>query len=147
MFLVFQNKQGLNALLLYINHYYAMENPAIVYLYLYLAISDKEFSEKEVDVILAKLKKNPAFAGMDTICFVDDIYKNFCKLPFENVMVYLENYMMEVQLSETERTNLINDLEEIMEADGIIRKEEMMAFQRIKKYLIINNNFQYRASA
>jgi uncharacterized tellurite resistance protein B-like protein len=62
-------------------------------------------------------------------------------------MVYLENYMMEVKLTETEKTNLINDLEEIMEADGIIRKEEMIAFQRIKKYLIINNNFQYRASA
>jgi hypothetical protein len=42
---------------------------------------------------------------------------------------------------------VINDLEEIMEADGVIRKEEMMAFQRIKKYLSINHNYQYRASA
>lgn len=124
-----------------------MENPAIVYLYLYLAIADKEFSEKEATIILSKLKKNPAFAGMDTGCFVDDIYQNFLRLPFDNVMVYLENYMMEVQLTETERTSVINDLEEIMEADGVIRKEEMMAFQRIKKYLAINNNYQYRASA
>jgi uncharacterized tellurite resistance protein B-like protein len=62
-------------------------------------------------------------------------------------MVYLENYMMEVQLTETERTSVIKDLEEIMEADGIIRKEEMMAFQRIKKYMSINYNYQYRASA
>ncbi|HPI12209.1 MAG TPA: hypothetical protein PLK63_14290 [Catalimonadaceae bacterium] len=124
-----------------------MENPAIVYLYLYLAIADKEFSEKEASIILSKLKKNPAFAGMDTGCFVDDIYQNFLRLPFDNVMVYLENYMMEVKLTETERTSVINDLEEIMEADGVIRKEEMMAFQRIKKYLAINNNYQYRASA
>lgn len=128
-------------------NYPAMENPAIVYLYLYLAIADKEFSEKEATIILSKLKKNPAFAGMDTGCFVDDIYQNFLRLPFDNVMVYLENYMMEVQLTETERTSVINDLEEIMEADGVIRKEEMMAFQRIKKYLAINNNYQYRASA
>lgn len=135
-------------MLLSFNYYSAMENPAIVYLYLYLAIADKEFSEKEAAIILAKLKKNPAFAGMDTGCFVDDVYQNFCRLPFENVMVYLENYMMEVQLTETERTNVINDLEEIMEADGVIRKEEMMAFQRIKKYLAINgNDYQYRASA
>lgn len=123
-----------------------MGNPAIVYLYLYLAIADKEFSEKEATMILSKLKNNPAFAGMDTVCFVDDIYQNFLRLPFDNVMVYLENYMMEVQLTETERTSVINDLEEIMEADGVIRKEEMMAFQRIKKYLSVNSTFQYRAS-
>jgi uncharacterized tellurite resistance protein B-like protein len=124
-----------------------MENPAIVYLYLYLAIADKDFSEKEAVMILAKLKKNPAFTGMDMGCFVDDIYQNFLRLSFESVLVYLENYMMEVRLTETERMSVINDLEEIMEADGVIRKEEIIAFQRIKKYLSINHNHPYRASA
>jgi len=124
-----------------------MENPAIVYLYLYMAIADKDFSEKEAFIILAKLRKNPAFSGMDTNNFVDEIYQNFLRLPFDSVMVYLENYMTDIQLTEAERTNVINDLEEIMEADGVIRKEEMLAFQRIKKYLSFNGTYQHRASA
>jgi uncharacterized tellurite resistance protein B-like protein len=117
-----------------------MENPAIVYLYLYLAIADKDFSEEEAQLILAKLKENPVFEGMDTAHFIDDVYKNFLKLPHDSVMGYLENYMMEINLTETEKAKIIKDLEDIMEADGIVRKEEMDAFQRIKKYLSFSNN-------
>lgn len=124
-----------------------MENTAIVYLYLYLAIADKEFSEKEASIIISKLKSNPAFSGMDTSCFVDDIYQNFLRLPFDAVIIYLENYIMDIQLSEAARTKVLADLEEIMEADGVIRKEEMVAFQRIKKYLSYNTGSNYRASA
>jgi uncharacterized tellurite resistance protein B-like protein len=112
-----------------------MENPAIVYLYLYLAIADKDFSEEEAQLILSKLKENPAFSGMDAASFIDDVYNNFLKLPHDSVMGYLENYMMEIDLTEAERTKIIKDLEDIMEADGVVRKEEMLALQRIKKYL------------
>ena len=112
-----------------------MENPAIVYLYLYLAIADKDFSEEEAQLILSKLKENPAFSGMDAASFIDDVYNNFPKLPHDSVMGYLENYMMEIDLTEAERTQIIKDLEDIMEADGVVRKEEMLALQRIKKYL------------
>jgi hypothetical protein len=124
-----------------------MENPAIVYLYLYLAIADKDFSEQEASIILSKLKKNPAFTGMDASNFIDEIYQNFLRLPIDSVMVYLENYMVDMQLTDTDRTRVIEDLEEIMEADGVIRKEEMLAFQRIKKYLSYGSNYPLRASA
>lgn len=125
-----------------------MENPAIVYLYLYLAISDKEFSESELQLILEKLKHNPAFQGMDISKFIGEVHQNFLQLPFDSVLIYLENYMSEINLSEAERTHIIKDLEDIMEADGVVKKEEMMAFQRIRKYLtppISNQGF--RASA
>lgn len=124
-----------------------MENPAIVYLYLYLAIADKDFSETELNTIIAKLSRNPSFQGMDTAQFVGDIYQNFIRLPFDSVLIYLENYMSEITLSDSEKQTVIRDLEEIMEADGIIRKEEMMAFQRIKRYLLPAFPQQLRASA
>jgi len=117
-----------------------MENPAIVNVYLYLAIADKDFSEEEVQLILAKLKDNPNFEGMDTADFIDDVYKNFRKLPHDSVMGYLENYMLELDLSGAEKAKIIKDLEDIMEADGIVKKEEMDAFQRIKKYLLLAKN-------
>lgn len=113
-----------------------MENPAIVYLYLYLAIADKDFSESEAQLILDKLKKIPAYSGMNTISFIEDIYENFRQLSPDSVLVYLENYLSTLQLTEAERTTVIHDLEEIMEADGVVRKEEMQAFQRIKRYLL-----------
>jgi len=123
-----------------------MENPAIVYLYLYVALSDKDFSTIEADMIISKLKKNPAYNGMNTNEFIDDIYQNFLRLPFDSVLMYLENYMSEVQLSETERKNVMLDLEEIIEADGIVRKEELQAFNRIKKYLTIDVSNPIKAS-
>jgi len=124
-----------------------MENPAIVYLYLYVALSDKDFSTIEADMIISKLKKNPAYNGMNTNEFIDDIYQNFLRLPFDSVLMYLENYMSEVQLSETERKNVMLDLEEIIEADGIVRKEELQAFNRIKKYLTIELSSPIKARA
>jgi len=124
-----------------------MEHPAIVYLYLYVALSDKDFSNVEADMIISKLKNNPAFNGMNTNEFIDDIYHNFMRLPFDSVLMYLENYMSEVQLSETEKRSVILDLEEIIEADGIVRKEELMAFNRIKKYLTIDISVPVKAVA
>ena len=124
-----------------------MENPAIVYLYLYLAIADKDFSETELSLILDKLKRNPAFNGMDLGEFIHEIHDNFVKLPYDSVLIYLENYMSEIALSESEKRHVLKDLEEIMEADGVIRKEEMQAFQRIKKYLAPGNENHYRESA
>jgi uncharacterized tellurite resistance protein B-like protein len=55
--------------------------------------------------------------------------------------------MMSLDLSPEDRNKVVQDLEEIMEADGVIRKEELLAFQRIKKYLALRNPFPYRASA
>jgi hypothetical protein len=124
-----------------------MENPVIVYLYLYVALSDKDFSIIEADLIVSKLKKNPAFNGMNTNEFIDDVYQNFMRLPFDSVLMYLENYMSEVQLSETERKSVMSDLEEIIEADGIVRKEELLAFNRIKKYLTIDLSIPIKAVA
>lgn len=118
-----------------------MENPAIVYLYLYLAIADKDFSESEAELILEKLKKIPAYNGMNTIGFIEDIYENFRQLSPDSILVYLENYLSTLQLSEADRKLVIHDLEEIMEADGVVRKEEMQAFQRIKRYLIPATSF------
>jgi uncharacterized tellurite resistance protein B-like protein len=129
------------------NHH-IMENPAIIYLYLYLAIADKDFSEMEVSLILSKLRKVPGLKGMDTAQFVKDAYENFKRLPFDSIQVYLENYMAEATLSEGERIALIHDLEEIMEADGVVRKEELIAFQRIKRFLTPGFGIQpFRASA
>jgi uncharacterized tellurite resistance protein B-like protein len=78
--------------------------------------------------------------GLNTNDFVEDVYNNFIKLPFASVFTYLENYLSEIQLTELERTSVIHDLEEIMEADGVIKKEELLAFQRIKKYLLTDNS-------
>ena len=117
-----------------------MENPAIVYLYLYVALANKNFSQSKMDLILEKLKLNPSFMGLNTNDFVKDVYNNFIKLPFASVFTYLENYLSEIQLTELERTSVIHDLEEIMEADGVIKKEELLAFQRIKKYLLTDNS-------
>jgi hypothetical protein len=124
-----------------------MENPVIVYLYLYVALSDKDFSIIEADLIVSKLKKNPAFNGMNTNEFIDDIYQNFMRLPFDSVLMYLENYISEVQLSEIEKKSVMSDLEEIIEADGIVRKEELLAFNRIKKYLTIDVTTPIKAVA
>lgn len=124
-----------------------MENPAIVYLYLYLAISDKDFSESELELILDKLKHNPAFQGMDISKFIHEVHQNFTQLPYDSVLIYLENYMAEIDLSDSEKRHILKDLEDIMEADGVIRKEEMMAFQRIRKYLIPGMGNSYKASA
>lgn len=124
-----------------------MENPAIVYLYLYLAIADKDFSDSELNLILSKLKDNPAFQGMDMGRFISEIHQNFLQLPYDSVLIYLENYMSEIDLTDAEKRHIIKDLEEIMEADGVIRKEEMTAFQRIRKYLIPGSDNQYRATA
>lgn len=124
-----------------------MENLAIVYLYLYLAISDKEFSDSELELILTKLKRNPAFQGMDVDQFIKEVHENFLQLPYDSVLIYLENFMAEIALTDSQKSHIITDLEEIMEADGIVRKEEMMAFQRIRRYLIPGSGYPYRASA
>jgi hypothetical protein len=51
-------------------------------------------------------------------------------------------------LSDAEKRTVLHDLEDIMEADGVIRKEEMLAFQRIKRYLSPELHFpRLRASA
>lgn len=125
----------------------AMENPAILYLYLYVALSDRDFSQTEVDLILQKLMKNPAYKGINTKEFIQDVYQNFMRLPFDSVLMYLENYISEVKLNDSERISVIHDLEEIMEADGIIKKEELQAFQRIKKYLTIDVSSPIKASS
>ncbi len=117
-----------------------MENPAIVYLYLYVALANKNFSQSKMDLILEKLKPNPSFIGLNTNDFVEDVYNNFLQLPYASVFTYLENYLSEIQLTELERTSVIHDLEEIIEADGVIKKEELLAFQRIKKHLLPDNS-------
>ena len=124
-----------------------METPAIAYLYLYLALSDKDFSQVEAEMILSKLKNNPAYKGMDTSDFISDVYQNLMQLPFDSILIYLENYMSEVQLSDDEKKTIMFDLEEIMEADGIVKKEEIQAFQRIKKYLTIDFTYPFKANA
>lgn len=124
-----------------------MQNPSLVYLYLYLAIADKEFSSEEAELIVEKLKRHPGFDGMDMTAFVREVYENFLRLPYDQVLVYLENYMEQLDLREAERNQVLKDLEEIMEADGIVRKEEVQAYQKICRYLRKTEPEPYKASS
>ena len=105
----------------------------VIYLYLCIADSDYNISDDEIEEIHDKVSKTLNSGNyMKTITEVLREFKNHTDYEKTDLIsTYAEQYCKEESIKE----KILKDLEDVMEADGIIKSVEMIMFRYIKKTL------------
>lgn len=105
----------------------------VIYLYLCIADSDYNISDDEIEEIHDKVSKTLDGGNyMKTITEVLREFKNHTDYEKTDIIsTYAEKYCKEEKVKE----KILSDLEDVMEADGIIKSVEMIMFRYIKKTL------------
>ena len=105
----------------------------VIYLYLCIADSDYNITDDEIEEIHDKVSKTlEGGSYMKTITEVLREFKNHTDyektdIINENANLYCKNLSV--------KTKILKDLEDIMEADGVIKSVEMIMYRYIKKAL------------
>ena len=105
----------------------------VIYLYLCIADSDYNISDDEIEEIHQKVSKTLNNGNyMKTITEVLREFKNHTDYEKTDI---IGSYASKYCTSETVKDKILGDLEDVMEADGIIKSVEMIMFRYIKKTL------------
>ena len=105
----------------------------VIYLYLCIADSDYNISDDEIEEIHGKVSKTLNSGNyMKTITEVLREFKSHTDYEKTDIISsYAGKYCVEEEVKE----KVLKDLEDVMEADGIIKSVEMIMFRYIKKTL------------
>ena len=105
----------------------------VIYLYLCIADSDYNISDDEIEEIHDKVSKTLNSGNyMKTITEVLREFKNHTDYEKTDLV---SNYAEKYCKDENVKNKILKDLEDVMEADGIIKSVEMIMFRYIKKTL------------
>lgn len=105
----------------------------VIYLYLCIADSDYNITDDEIEEIHGKVSKTLENGNyMKAITEVLREFKNHTDYEKTDIIA---NYASHYCKNEEVRSKILADLEDVMEADGIIKSVEMIMFRYIKKTL------------
>lgn len=105
----------------------------VIYLYLCIADSDYNITDDEIEEIHGKVSKILEGGNyMKTITEVLREFKNHTD--YEKTDIINENASLYCK-EESVKEKILKDLEDVMEADGIVKSVEMIMFRYIKKAL------------
>lgn len=108
----------------------------LVYVYVCIAKADYHLVDEEVVTIIRKLKNNNKYKHLNTDDLLNHALMEHEKHSEEEIFENIAQYTQKICHSEEDKTLLIADLEDIVEADGIVKDLEMTMYRRIKKMLL-----------
>jgi len=105
----------------------------VIYLYLCIADSDYNITDDEIEEIHDKVSQTlESGSYMKTITEVLREFKNHTD--YEKTDIINENAVLYCK-DEAVKNKILKDLEDVMEADGIVKSVEMIMYRYIKKSL------------
>ena len=107
----------------------------LVYVYVCIAKADYHLVDEEVVTIIHKLKKHPKYKRLDTEAVLEEALQEHASHSEEEMFECIAQYTQEICKNEADKHELIEDLEDIVEADGIVKDLEMTMYRRIKRIL------------
>ena len=105
----------------------------VAYLYICVGKSDYSLVNEEIEEIIDKLGSK--LSKEETRAAYDEALKVYNQQSDTDIIAFIKSHTTEFAQSEPEKKQILNDLEDIMEADGIIKDVEMIMYRFIKKTL------------
>lgn len=107
----------------------------VTYLYLCVGKSDYSLVDEEIDEIFEKLSEtNPDKESIEKA--YKEVTKFYSSQSDTEIISFIKRHSSEFAKSESEKKSILVNLEDIMEADGIIKDVEMIMYRFIKKTLV-----------
>lgn len=107
----------------------------LVYVYVCIAKSDFHLVDEEVSMIVNKLKKHEKYKHLDTENVLHEALAEHASHTEDEMFKHISQYTQKICHTEADKQLLITDLEDIVEADGVVRDLEMTMYRRIKQIL------------
>lgn len=107
-----------------------------LYIYMSLAMVDGFVSDEELQTMITKLNLHDRYAGVDIPQVVHAVRQQLNQTPADRQLKELEHHLGEICHNEGERQQLLTDLEDIMEADGLVKSGEIDFFRHIRLLLM-----------
>lgn len=104
----------------------------VCYLYLCIADADYNISDDEIDKIHEKISRSLKH-GKNYIKIIAEVLNEFKNHTDYERTDFINKNVKKYCIDSNTKSKIISDLEEIMEADGIIKSVEMIMFRYIKK--------------
>ena len=109
----------------------------LVYLYVCVGKSDYSLIDIEIEEIFEKLSKfEPNEEDKKRI--FKEVLKVYNQHTDSEIYQFIKEYCTQYGNTEDAKKNILADLEDIMEADGIVKDVEMIMFRFIKKTMEAN---------
>jgi hypothetical protein len=107
----------------------------LLFIYIYIAFSDYKLAPSEIEVIKANLNRH-----FDSDKQFDEIFNNILsynhsleKREIEKIIARESKNLTGEQI---DIRRILNDLEEIMESDGVVYDTEIASYNRVKSILV-----------
>jgi len=107
-------------------------NHFVIYLYLCIADSDYNITDDEVDEIENKLQ-NSILEGVDCKKLISEVLKEFKHHTDYEKTSYISNNVKNYCTTDDIKKKIVQGLEDIMAADGVIKSVEVIMYRYIKK--------------
>lgn len=105
----------------------------VAYLYICIGKSDYSLVDEEITEIIEKL--NTSLSSTKAKEAYEKVMKVYNTQTDTEIISFIKNHPADFTKSEEEKKRILQDLEDIMEADGIIKDVEMIMYRFIKKIL------------
>ena len=105
----------------------------VAYLYICIGKSDYSLVNEEIEQIFEKL--GASLSQEETKKAYDDALKVYNLQSDTDIISFIKSHTKDFSHCEAEKKKILSDLEDIMEADGIIKDVEMIMYRFIKKTL------------
>ena len=107
----------------------------LVYLYICIGKSDYSLIDVEIEEIFEKLDKLEGFADVDKKRVFKEVLKVYNQHTDSEIYDFIKQYNEANPFSPEDKKKILKDLEDIMEADGIVKDVEMIMYRYIKKMM------------
>ena len=109
---------------------------ATLFIYFSLAQTDGLISQQEQDIILKKLNLQDRFTGFNLKPVMDEAIAAIESSTLEERLEYAARYVPMLATNEPDRKQFLKDLEDIMEADGVVKSKELNYYRQIRLLLV-----------
>jgi len=111
----------------------------LLFVYLYIAYSDYRLELVEVEVIKNNLFDHFKDEALYNSAF-KKLWKFYSSLEKKEIEEIIVKEFENLRNQEMDTERILNDLEEIMESDGIVFDTEVVSFDKIKKMMLVSLN-------
>lgn len=106
----------------------------IAYLYICVGKSDYSIVDEEIEKIFTKLGETSDDDELNKAVYTE-VMKVYNQQSDSEIIKFINKHFSQFSESEEEKKFILKNLEDIMEADGIIKDVEMIMYRFIKKVL------------
>ncbi len=124
------------------HHIFDQYQEFIIFLLIHVANSDFSLKAAEIEVILGKMEDYfPEIEDMDELRskFIN-VQDNYNELNDSDINHLIYHNYLNFRDKEINTMRIVNDLQEVIMADGLIHERETKAFESIKKLLNIRES-------